>query len=215
MGLGLGGAWGIDDDIRSALYNTKVKISNKDGQLLDAVHGVCEAIPQWHLMGTFKRPLSASSAQAQGQSQGQGQGQSQGQGQNQSQQQKGGSGSGSGSGGDSNIAYYQLLHQIWRKQPGVQQQRSLVLTPSVAILGEESLKAIDISFTSHATAPLSLILVVRQEKNNPLAVTFVFRAQGLGMFQGRKKWRLLCGTQAVAVRLLEECRKLGLATEGL
>jgi hypothetical protein len=41
------------------------------------------------------------------------------------------------------------------------------------------------------------------------------RAQGLGVFQGRKKWRLLCGTQAMAVRVLEESRKLGLATEGL
>ena len=114
---------------------------------------------------------------------------------------------------DSNIVYYQLLHQIWRKKPTTREQRSLVLTPSVALLGEETLETIDVTFTVHAAVPLASVQNVRQE-SNPLQVTFVFKNQaGLGVILGRKKWRLVLSSPSMASKLVEECRKLGLPTK--
>ena len=157
------------------MYTGKVKISNKDGQLLDAVHGACQAVSFKAAAATLTRRGQAPVDL------------------------------------DSNITQYQLLHQVWRTKPGVRAQRSLILTPSVAILAEESLGVIDVSLTIHGAEQLTQVQCVRLERN-PLQLTFVFKASGLGVFQGRKKWRLQCGSAAVAARLLEECRKLGLPT---
>lgn len=167
-GLGLGGAdnWGTSTMLPRSLYGCKVKITNKDSQLLDAVQGACEGL-------TF------------------------------SHSSKGGL--------DSHVCLYQLLHQIWRKRPNAKEQRSLIITPSLALLVEESLDSIDISLTVHGAEPISLILKVRQE-TNPLQITFIFRATGLGVFKGRKKWRLQCGSAAMAMRVIDECKKLGIST---
>jgi hypothetical protein len=148
---------------------SKVKISNKDGQLLDAVHGACEGVNC--ARGSRGRAI------------------------------------------DSNVCYYQLLHQVWRKLPSVRRQRSLVLTPSFVLLVEENLHQIDVAFTVHGAEPLSSVFKVRVEASpSPLFVTFIFRASGLGVFQGRKKWRLVCDSASTAARLVDECRRLGLST---
>jgi hypothetical protein len=111
-----------------------------------------------------------------------------------------------GSSYDADIVHYQMLYQTWRKHPGVQLPRTVILTPSLLLLIEEDLRCKDvrISLIDHAAArDVSKIIL----EENPCMITIVFKASSK-MFAVQRKWRLVTAYPNAVTRLQEECRRL-------
>ncbi len=102
---------------------------------------------------------------------------------------------------DSDIVYYQMLFQCWRKRPGVFIQRSLIMTPSVVILAFENLHSLDVDITVLDQISFKQITELYVEKQNPFMFTFVIKDQRI--FSKSRKWRLYLENRYLISKLLD------------
>jgi hypothetical protein len=105
---------------------------------------------------------------------------------------------------DPDIAHYQMLHQIWRKRPGVSAPRSIVITSTFLLLCIEDLHRQDVKLSVLDYSSVGDISKVIAE-DDPFCVTVVFKSASFGITQ--RKWRVRLSSTAAASKLLQDLRK--------
>jgi hypothetical protein len=99
------------------------------------------------------------------------------------------------------IMHYQMLYQVWRKRSDVKVPRSIVLTPTHALLFYEELYTPEVQITLLDKAAYKNIVDVRIETASPDHITLVLRASPL--ITKTRKWRLFLSNQQALSRLYE------------
>jgi hypothetical protein len=109
---------------------------------------------------------------------------------------------------ETDIVHYQILYQIWKQKPGVAIERSLIVTPKVLLLCEESIDPSSLNVTVRAIDSVRLKDIYRvRAEDDPLKLTLIMKPEGKVSFV-KRKWRLL-GDAAMAIsRAYEEIRKV-------
>lgn len=109
--------------------------------------------------------------------------------------------------GDSDVNHYQMVYQVWRKQPGVKAARSIILTRTHLLLCDEDLlEARDVKITvleSYTRKELNKAYI---EEESPLFITLVFKPSSV--FSASKKWRLFIESRDAAAKLLTHCQDM-------
>lgn len=99
------------------------------------------------------------------------------------------------------IMHYQIVHQTWRMRPGILVPRTVILTPSHALLFYEELHAHNVQLILLDKAAYGNVVEVKIEKSSPGHITFVLRASPL--ITKTRKWRLYLNNQQALSRLYD------------
>lgn len=108
--------------------------------------------------------------------------------------------------GDSDISFYQLLYQTWRKKPGLKIPRSIILTKSLILLCSEDLSSIEVKLTILDQYGLKDIAKIsHDETNNTLNIVIVFKRRNV--VSSKKKWRLYTDSRNISSRIMDELKR--------
>ena len=102
------------------------------------------------------------------------------------------------------VVHYQMLHQIFRKEPNVALARSFILSSTMLWLCEESLTSISTAPTLLEMFNITDIFRVPLE-DNPLNLTIEFKRSRSRL--NRCKWRLQGSSAAAIEKLREDLRR--------
>lgn len=101
------------------------------------------------------------------------------------------------------ITYYQLIYQVWRKKPGYKRSRSLIITPKVILLCNESWNMISVSLQVYEWYLIKDISKLLMEENQ-CYVTLIFKRYN--MLSGKKKWRLYNESMIQSIKCYDACK---------
>lgn len=107
---------------------------------------------------------------------------------------------------DPDVAHYQMLHQLWRKRPGVSAPRSVVVTSTLLLLCSENLLEQDVKLTVLDSSPVSDVSKIVAEDADATCVTIIFKSASFGITQ--RKWRLRLKSTAAATKFLSDIRNV-------
>lgn len=107
---------------------------------------------------------------------------------------------------DPDIAHYQMVHQLWRKRPGVSAPRSVVVTSTLLMLCSENLLEQDVKLTVLDSSSVSDVSKIVAEDADASCVTIIFKSASFGITQ--RKWRLRLKSTAAASKFLSDIRNV-------
>jgi hypothetical protein len=127
---------------------------------------------------------------------------------------------------DKDVLWYQMLHQTWRKRPGVFIARSVIMTSHYVILCDEDPRSVDVQLlildkvkykditkieegSDAVTNQQMTVLKKNARFDEDLAITF--HLKGPHVYSAPRKWRLICETKKTMNALVEQVRDMCIA----
>lgn len=111
----------------------------------------------------------------------------------------------SSKGVDGDIVFYQMLFQCWRKRPGVFIARTIILTPTLLVLGDEDLKSAEVKLNVVDSCFIKDLSRIKIEDNQQFVTLLIKPSKVLAT---SRKWRLVAESVGCVVKLVEELKRL-------